>query len=83
MAYQCPRCGGPVQRGYSAGAQMAAGLLGALFTAAFGSFQCRTCGAISRGEFPPQDRERMTAGSVFLALGGVALLVVVLCLIGK
>lgn len=34
MAYQCPRCGDPVQRAYSDSAQMAAGLVGALFYAA-------------------------------------------------
>ena len=41
MAHQCPRCGEPVERGYSSTAQAAAGLVGALFYAAFGAFECK------------------------------------------
>lgn len=54
MAYQCPRCGQPVRRGYSSTAQHVGGLVGALFYAAFGSFQCPKCGTLKRSEFLPE-----------------------------
>lgn len=78
MAYKCPRCGESVQRGYSASAQNTAGLVGALFYAAFGAFECGECGKIARSEFPPQDRTRMMFGSVlfvFFALAAFAIAV--------
>ena len=78
MAYKCPRCGEPVHRGHSTGAQIAAGLVGALFYAAFGSFQCKKCGKIARSEFPHEDRAKMTTGSVLMAVGAVALFVAVI-----
>ena len=83
MAYECPRCGQPVRRGYSATAQHAAGLIGALFYAAFGSFQCAKCGTIARAEFPSEVRNKMTTGSFLMALGGIALIIVVLWLLSK
>ena len=83
MAYKCPRCGGDAQRGYSGSAQMTAGLVGALFYAAFGSFECKKCGKIPRGEFPAEDRAKMTRGTIFLCLGGVVLAVVVIALIAS
>ena len=85
MAHACPRCGKPVQRGYSSGAQFTAGLVGALFYAAFGPFQCATCGKIPTSEFPPEVRRNIILTSAGLAVAGVVLLVGVLCLmaIGK
>jgi len=59
MAYKCPRCRNPVQRGYSDKAQMAAGLVGALFYSAFGAFQCKECGELKRSEFSSEDRSKM------------------------
>ena len=81
MAYLCPRCGGPVQRGYSAGAQMAAGLVGALFYAAFGAFTCPKGGKISRSEFPAQDRNKMAAMSAIMVVAAVAIAIGVIALI--
>ncbi len=77
MAYQCPGCGQPVRRGYSRTAQHTAGLIGALFYAAFGSFQCAKCGTVARSEFPAEVRTRMATGIVAspnkrLKLPGVA-----------
>lgn len=80
MAYQCPRCGEAVQRGYSSGAQQAAGLVGALFYAALGSFQCAKCGKIPRKEFPPEDRTKMTTASFLMVIGAIALAIFVLWL---
>ena len=81
MAYQCPRCGGPVQRGSSTSAAIAGGALGALLYAAFGSFQCKKCGPIPQSEFPPEVRAQMLRGSIALIVGGVALLVVAIVVI--
>lgn len=78
MAYQCPRCGDPVSRSYSTTAQLAGGLVGALFVAAFGSFGCKKCGKIARGEFPADVQNRMMLGSVGMVAGAVVLLVVVI-----
>ena len=81
MAYKCPRCGEPVQRGNSSGVQAAAGLVGALFYAAFGSFQCKKCGKIARSEFPSEDRSKMTTNSILMVVGAIALLILCLWLI--
>ena len=81
MAYQCPRCGKPVQRGHSTSAQVAAGLVGALFYAAFGSFMCPTCGKIPQREFPPADRNKMMMHSALMVIGAVVLAVVCIGLI--
>jgi hypothetical protein len=78
--YKCPRCGEPVSRGYSSTAQMAGGLVGALFYAAFGSFECRNCGKIATSEFPPEVRDKITRDSILLAVGAMALLIVVILL---
>jgi len=75
MAYKCPRCGEPVQRGSSAGAGYAGGLVGMLIYAAFGAFQCKKCGKIPKKEFPAEDRKKMMVGS--LVMIGVALLLLV------
>jgi len=73
MAHQCPRCGQPVQLGYSGTAQITAGLVGALFYAAFGAFQCKKCGKIPRSEFPPEVRNKMTMMSLVLVASAVAI----------
>lgn len=78
MAYECPRCGEPVRRGYSSTAQHAAGLIGALFYAAFGSFQCAKCGTIASSEFPSDIRGRMAIGSFLIVVAAIALLAIVL-----
>jgi hypothetical protein len=83
MAHKCPRCGEPVQRGYSNNAQATAGLVGALFYAAFGSFECKKCGKIARSEFPPEARNKMAIVSLLLVLGAVALAIGALYIIGN
>jgi hypothetical protein len=75
MAYQCPRCGDVVRRGSSAGAGVAAGMVGMLLFAAFSSFQCVKCGPIPRSEFPPEARTEMLVGSVAMVAGAALLLV--------
>jgi DNA-directed RNA polymerase subunit RPC12/RpoP len=81
MAYKCPRCGEPVQRGTSSSAAMSAGLVGAMFYAAFGSFQCKNCGKLRRSEFPVEDRSSMLFGSFALIFGAVLLVALVLWLV--
>ena len=81
MAYQCPRCGSDVQRGSSTTAGVAGGLVGALIYSAFGSFRCKKCGPITRGEFAPDVRQRMLLGSVGLVITGILILVLVVCLL--
>ena len=81
MAYQCPRCGGPVQRGSSTTAAIAGGALGSLLYAAFGSFQCKKCGSIPQREFPPEVRSQMLRGSVALVVGGLVLVVALIVVI--
>lgn len=76
MAYACPKCGGSVQRGSSAAAQHAAGLVGALIYAAFAGFNCLKCGKLARTDFPDEDRATMMRNSVLLGVGGIVLLVV-------
>ncbi|MDQ7778462.1 MAG: hypothetical protein RDV41_01985 [Planctomycetota bacterium] len=75
MAYQCPKCGGPVTRGSHEGAQRAGGLVGALLAAAFGGFECLKCGKVARSEFPPEVRSKMMMGSVILVIIGLVVLV--------
>ena len=81
MAYKCPRCGHPVQRGFSSGAATAGGMAGMLFHAAFGAFVCKSCWKISRGEFPAEDRTKMVVGSSVLVLVAIALVIGVIWLI--
>jgi hypothetical protein len=81
MAYSCPRCGESVQRGSNPGAAAAGGAVGALIAAAFGSFQCKSCGPIPRREFSPEVRSQMTLGSVGLAVGAVVLLIAAVVLL--
>jgi hypothetical protein len=74
MAYQCPRCGQPVRRGYSSTAQHVAGLIGALFYAAFGLFQCAKCGTIASNEFPTEVRKKMATGSFIMVTSAIVLI---------
>ena len=81
MAYKCPKCGDPVQRGYSSSAQMTAGLVGSMFYAAFGKFEYEKCGKIAQSEFPKEDRTKMTLISTLLINGAIALAIVVIIFI--
>jgi hypothetical protein len=83
MAIACPRCGGTVSRAYSSKAQMAAGLVGAMFYAAFGALQCKTCGKIPRSEFPTEVQTRLALTTTALIVGAVALLVVCFAVLAK
>ncbi|MCK9555772.1 hypothetical protein M0R36_08175 [bacterium] len=83
MAYKCPRCGKTVQRGYSGGAQATAGLVGALFYAAFGAFECKSCGKIAGKEFPSADRKKMLFGSVLLVIAGIAVIIGLIALLAN
>ena len=80
MAYSCPRCNKPVQRGRSTAAGFAGGLVGALIYSAFGSFQCATCGKIPMNEFPAEVQSKARAGSAALIVGALLLLVFVIVL---
>ena len=79
MAYVCPRCGGAVSRDVNSNYLF--GLVGVLFSAAFGGFSCAKCGKIPHGEFTPEERSRMTMGSVGFAVGALALAALVIWLI--
>ena len=80
MAYKCPRCGNPVQRGYSPTAQVAAAIVGALFYSAFGAFQCKTCGKLKRAEFSTEDQSKMLFRSAALIVAGIAIATLALLL---
>ena len=75
MAYKCPRCGGPVDRGFSSGAIATAGLVGGLFYSAFGAFQCKKCGKIARSEFPKELRRKIAGETLLLVLGAIIIAV--------
>lgn len=72
MAHKCPRCGKPVQRGFSNSAQATAGIVGTLFYAAFGAFECKKCGKIPRSEFPAEVRSKMAGVTLLLIIGAIA-----------
>jgi len=73
MAHKCPRCGDAVQRGHSKGVQMATGLIGALFYAAFGPLECKKCGKIPLAEFPSDVRSKVITNSVLLVVAAIVL----------
>jgi hypothetical protein len=83
MAIACPRCGGPVSRAYSASAQMAGGLVAALFYGAFGALQCKKCGKIPRSEFPSEVQTRLALTTTAMVVGAVALLILCIALFSK
>ena len=83
MAYNCPRCGEPVQRASSGGAAAVGGLVGSLAYSAFGSFECPSCGKIPRKEFPPEARRKMMLGSVLMVVGAIVLLIVVILIVAN
>ena len=83
MAHKCPRCGEPVQRGYSGTAQATAGLVGALFYAAFGAFECKTCGKIGRNEFPVEVRNKMAVTTLVLTVCAIVVAVGVILLLSE
>jgi uncharacterized membrane protein len=62
---------------------MVAGLVGALFYAAFGAFECTQCGKIPRSEFPPDVQRRMSIGTLLLALAAAGIAVGVLVLMAS
>jgi hypothetical protein len=70
-----------VQRGSNAAAGLAGGAVGALLYSAFGSFQCKKCGAIPKREFPPDVQQKMTLGSIGIVVGAVVLLIVAIVVI--
>jgi hypothetical protein len=72
MPYQCPRCGGKVQRNTTVSKH--GGVFGALLGAAIGPMQCAGCGPILTREFPSAVRKRIVLGSIGLVLAGVAVL---------
>jgi len=63
MAYMCPRCGKPVQRGYG---DKGKGFLVFLWSHAFGPLECAKCGKIPRSEFPEEIQTKMKIGSYVL-----------------
>jgi len=54
---------------------MAAGLVGALFYAAFGAMQCKQCGKIPRSEFPSEVQAKLALSTATMIIGAVVLLV--------
>jgi hypothetical protein len=83
MAHKCPRCGSPVQRGYSSSAQATAGLVGAMFYAAFGAFECKKCGKIARSEFPPKIQVQMALISLLLIIVAIVVAIGAIWLINN
>lgn len=83
MAYKCPRCNNNVTRNYSSNAQQAAGLVGLLFTAAFGAFKCEKCGKIPRNEFPSDVQMKMALGTLLLVVVAVGIIIGLIALIAN
>jgi hypothetical protein len=50
---------------------------------AFGAFQCPKCGKIPRSEFSPEDRAKMTRGTLILVAVAVAIAVGVIALLAN
>ena len=80
MAYECPKCGGPVHRNTNSRAG-GGGIVGALLVAAFGKFQCPKCGPIAKSDFPPEVHGQMTRNSMIMVIVALAVLVGVIALI--
>jgi hypothetical protein len=80
VAYVCPRCSGPVERGGHVPGFLG-GVVGVLLAAAFGGFTCKQCGPIPKAEFPPEVQQKMTTTAVLLALGAIAVLVIAITLV--
>ena len=78
MAYECPRCGKPVQRRTSRTAGVAGGAVGALIASAFAGFECPACGKIPKSEFPPEVRSKMRRGSCIMVLVAALILAAVI-----
>jgi hypothetical protein len=83
MAYKCPKCGEDVSRGVSNSAQQTAGLVGLLFSAAFGAFTCKKCGKIPRSDFASGIQAKMAMMSLALVVAAVGLAIGVLALLAK
>ena len=81
MAYQCPRCGGLVQRGSSTTASVAGSTAGTLLYGAFGPLNCSHCGKIAKSEFPPDVQRKLTLGSIGMVLIAAGLIAVVITLL--
>ncbi len=81
MAYSCPKCSGPVQRGSSSVAGHAGGVVGMLLYSAFAGFNCGTCGKVEKSSFPDEVRSQMTRNSVLMGAGAVVLFGVVIVVI--
>jgi hypothetical protein len=62
---------------------MAGGLVAAMFYAAFGAMNCKTCGKIPRSEFPSEVQTRLALTTVALIVGAIALLIVCIALLSK
>jgi hypothetical protein len=62
---------------------MTAGLVGALFYAAFGSLQCKQCGKIPRTEFSPEVQGKLMAQTTAMVVGAVALLILFIAILSK
>ncbi len=60
---------------------MTAGLVGALFYAAFGAFSCAKCGKIVRSEFPREDRTKMALGSMAIAASAILIGIIVIAVV--
>ena len=59
---------------------MAAGLVGALFYAAFGAFECKKCGKVPRREFSSNVQIKMAMGTLLLIGAAIALAIGVFAL---
>ena len=82
MAFVCPRCNNVVHRNEAGtGTKAAFGVVGALISSAFGSFECPSCGKIAKSEFPPEVRSKMMMGTLGLTVAGIAVAVTAIWLI--
>lgn len=76
----CPHCGQKVRRSFNADVQKWAGLVGVLFAAAFGGFECDNCGTVARRDFAPPALLKMTITSLLFVLLAVVLIVFIIWL---
>ncbi|MCX6272216.1 MAG: hypothetical protein NTU44_13550 [Bacteroidetes bacterium] len=74
MDYQCPDCGNSIERAFSKNIATTAGIVGILFTSAFGGFHCKTCGKVPFSKFPIEVRKRMIKGTLLYIIAALLVL---------
>jgi hypothetical protein len=83
MIYKCPKCGAPIERGYSNKPDMIESSGISLSSAVFGSFDCKKCGRTARYQFPKEVRLKATGGKRFLILASIVFIIGLILLLSN